>query len=230
MSFSPLSGELDASGLVVNQNTEIYHKFTTSGSCGDVEGWEDIKTFDECKSSFEALVEQNKRDSSASSVLDQINNIQMVHADLISNWPMGEYANLDDFDTGCVVDVGNNLLYFKNFPLGQETKQCQGGFCLCKYTNSWENICKTSGYPICEKLDGTLDENNKLDSSCWCNSEICNSGDHCTVNGCIVANCENINGNVQNSEKCQCRATTCDIGHSRSADLAVRIHGPARGG
>ena len=96
----------------INQNTEIYHKFTTSGSCGDVEGWEDIKTFDECKSSFEALVEQNKRDSSASSVLDQINNIQMVHADLISNWPMGEYANLDDFDTGCVVDVGNNLLYF----------------------------------------------------------------------------------------------------------------------
>ena len=221
LSFSPLSEELDAAGLVVNQNTEIYHKFTTSGSCVDVEGWEDIKTFDECKSSFEALVEQNKRDSSASSVLDQINNIQMVHADLISNWPMGEYANLDDFDTGCVVDVGNNLLYFKNFPLGQETKQCQGGFCLCKYTNSWENICKTSGYPICEKLDGTLDESNTLDSSCWCNSEICNSGDHCTVNGCIVANCGNINGNVQNSEKCQCGETKCDIDDYCSADFDV---------
>ena len=38
--FSPLSEELDSAGLVTTNSDVLYHKFISSGSCEDVDGWQ----------------------------------------------------------------------------------------------------------------------------------------------------------------------------------------------
>ena len=92
---------------------------------------------------------------------------------------------------------------------------------MCKYNKPREDICKTSAYPICQKISGVLTDDNKLSSTCWCNSEICNAGDHCSINGCIVADCDYTDGTIKNTEKCQCGLTKCDVNDYCSSDFNV---------
>ena len=60
-----------------------------------------ITTYEDCESAYYSLIEQNKRDSSATGILEQVAGLSIAN---------GEFLTLPE---GCTLDLNLQLLHFR---------------------------------------------------------------------------------------------------------------------